>query len=467
MKDYFSDFISFSKKKNILTLQESINAVAELYTPQMIEPIMDSLYDELSTLDWETQANRVKSLGGIRSSYLGNAYLYLNENSKTFDVLKKTALYSDTTLVNEPLLSELHSWKQRGTGADRSFQLLAKYGLQMMAIKELFTTDINPPICYLVPSSVLTLKQQNALETTKTFIEETVVPFYASMLFKKELTSSDELFNFLGKFDSFKEFMTIVQKSEIPIINPDGSLVDEAKCQSIKQYYEDKYNKEVSLQNALFLIIRGRFGMGVYDLMVNGKFTSNFFTDFRGVWNNFLLLLKDKRFADFTVGKDTVSKDMMLLNALQGERFRWIGDVPLDKIKELRQRGELQEMRDLLNRNVTDIQNASDDEFGEVAIQVEYSLREGFKKHNVEISSLDKKYRSAYKIDVPSLIVSGALGLAASIYPPLAYVAGVTGGTTVIDIIKKYSEKKQELETLMKKPVAMLFDTYEKSKGAT
>ena len=66
-----------------------MNAVSELYTAEMIEPIMNSLHEELSSLDWETQANGIKRLGGICSSYLGNAYIYLNEKNKTFDVLKK------------------------------------------------------------------------------------------------------------------------------------------------------------------------------------------------------------------------------------------------------------------------------------------------------------------------------------------------------------------------------------------
>lgn len=424
--------------------------------------MMDSLYEELSNLDWKAQADGIKRLGGIRSSYLGNAYIYLNENNKTFDVLKKTALYSDTTLVNDPLLSELLTWKQRGSGEDRSFQILAQYALQLTSIEELFSTDLSPPICYLAPSSVFTLERQNATETTQTFIEENIVPFYASFLFKREFVSSDELFDFLSRFATFKDFLAATSGSKIPLINPDGMLVDEAKCQSIKQYWEDKYSIELSLQNALFLIIRGRFGMGAFDLMVNGGLTSNFFTDFKGVWNNLLLLLKDKRLVDATMGKDTISKNMMMLNALQGEQFRWLGDVPLNKIKELRQRGELQEMRELLGQNIDEIQNANVADFGEVATQVEYSLREGFKRHTEEVGSLDKKYRSSFNIDVPSLVVSGALGLASTVYPPLVYIAGITGGTTVIDILRKYGEKKHEHEELEKKPIVMLFDAYKK-----
>lgn len=463
IKDYFGDFAQFCKRKNVLTLQESVNACGELYPLRMIEPIMTSLYEELSSLDWETQANQIKKLGGVCSSYLGNAYIYLNEKNKTFDVLKKTALYSDTTLVNDPLLSELCTWKQRETGADRSFQILAQYALQLLSIEELFSNDINPPICYLAPSSVLILKQQNALETTQNFIEESVITFYASALFKRDFVSSNELFEFLSKFGNFRDFLAAIQKSEISLINPDGMLVDEAKCQSIKQYYEDKYCLELSMQDALFAIIRGRFGMGAYDLMVNGRFTPNFVTDFKGVWNNLLLLLKDKRLEVAAMRKGAVTKDMVMLNALQGEQFRWLGDVPLNKIRELRQRGELQEMRDLLGQNINDIQNANDADFGEVATQVEYSLREGFKRHNEEVSTLDKKYRSSYNIDLPSLIVSGALGVASTVYPPLVYVAGITGGTTILDIVRKYREKKQELEELKKKPVAMLFDAYEKT----
>jgi hypothetical protein len=471
LKDYFGPLVRYSSKKGYSGLLESVDAVAQIYTPQMVTPIMTSLSEELSKLNWKAQTEELDKIGGVRSSYLGNAYMYLNEDNKTFDFLKKTALYSDTTIISDPLISELLTWQQRKTGEVKSFQIIAQYALQLLAIEELFDSDINPPICYLAPSSVLTLKERNMEEATQNIIEEHIVPFYGSALFGRDFASSDELFEFLGKFKSFNEFLITVQSSEIPLINPDGTLVNENKCRSIKEYYEDKYCRDLSLPDALFAIIRGRFSMAAYDLIVNSRFTSNFATDFKGVWNSLLWLLeKDNEFLSKTVGKVPFSKDMMILNTFREEPLKWLGDVPLDKIKKLRERGELQEIRDILGKNVREIENVNDEEFHEVGKQVTYSLNEAFKRHSSKTKDLDDKYKTMYRIDAPSLVVTGILALTSAVYPPLAYIAGVTGavtgGTTALDIVKKYFEKREELKALQRKPVAMLFDVYKKSLGS-
>lgn len=455
--------MEYSKKKNVRTLQESVNAVSELYNPKIIESIMDSLYEELYSLNWDSQVEGIKRLGGVRSAYLGNAYMYLNDNNQTLDILKKSALYADTTLVNDPIMSELQTWKLRGTGEKRAFPILAVYACQVMLIEELFASDNNPPICYLTPSIMLTLQKQKTLETTQQFIEENIVPFYASQIFFEELSSKDELLDYLERFHSFKEFLTVTSKSKLSIVTPLGEIMDVAQCKSAKEYYEDKYDREYSLSGVIFAILRGRFGMGAFDLMINGRFTENFVTDFNGVWDNIQLLLRDSRLPESVKGKEFLSKNTMILNALQDEELRWLGNIPLNKIKELRQRGELQDMRDLLSNNTGNIQSANENDFAEVTLQVKYSLDEGFKKHSAKVAELDKKYRSIYKIDVPTLVVSGTLGLASSLYPPLALAAGITGGTTVLDVIKKYNEKRHEEEALKKKPIAMLFNVYKKS----
>ncbi len=389
--------------------------------------------------------------------------MYLNKTKKTFNFLKKTALYSDTTIINDPILSELMALQLRGTGEGQAFHIVAQYALQLLANKELFDSDVNPPICYLAPSTTLILQERHTYEATQNLVENHIVPLYSSLLFNRSFSSAEEVFNFLEKFKNFKEFLSEVQKSDVPIINPDGTMLTEEKCISIRDYYEEKYCQQYPLSGVLFAIIRGRFSMASYDIAVNGRYTSNFVTDFKGVWNSLLLLLKnDSEIISQSRGKPTLSKDALILNVLHDKSLNWLGDVPLDKIKKMRENGELQEMRDIIGKNIDKIQTTDETEFAEVGRQVKYNLNEAFKRHNAEIKTLDEKYKKQYQIDASTTVVSGVLGLASSVYPPLAVVAGIVGGRTVIDIVRNYFAKRGEVKYLRRKPVAMLFEVHNK-----
>jgi stress-induced morphogen len=164
--------------------------------------------------------------------------------------------------------------------------------------------------------------------------------------------------------------------------------------------------------------------------------------------------------------KRPLSKDTLVLNSLQTHEFRWIGNVPLNKIVEMRERGELQDMRELLSRSITEIETATDDEFVEVGRQVEYNLEQAFKKHRNEIQELSESYKNKYKIDVVSVAVTGTLGLISAMYPPLAQIIGFLSSSlaetvSVSKLIRDFFEERKSLRALQRKPVGMLFEAKE------
>lgn len=423
---------------------------------------MESLHQELVNLNWTAQENTVARLGGLKTAYMGHAYVYKRSPTMTLDFLKKTGLYSDTIIIRDPIFSELFTWKKRRAGEVQSFHLVAQWALHLLAIEELFSSELDPPICILAPNHVLSLERENGVEATDRFIHENIVPLFASYLFGDNFASDEKLMNFLSQVKSFNEFTSLVQKPEM-LVNPEGELTCEKDFQSMREYYRAKYNRDFTLPDSFWLFIRGRLTMMVYDQITNGKITSNFITDFKGVWNAYLWLIKNDNELIFEhLARKPISKDMLIINALQQEELKWIGNVPLNKIRELRERGELQEIRDILGQNVKAIQNVSDEEFVEVGRQIKHNLKEIFKKHDSEVKDLNEKYRRKYKIDVGTILVSGSIGIVSALFPPLTMAAGVTsvivGGGSVIQAIKDYISKREQLEALQKKPVAMLFD---------
>lgn len=462
LKDYFSELLDWASRKGY-SGPESIQATAQLYNPTLMKTLMESLHQELMNLNWTAQENTVARLGGLKTAYMGHVYMYGRSPTVTHDFLKKTGLYADTTIIRDPILSELLAWKERRTGEVLSFHLVAQWALHLLAMEELFSSELDSPICILAPSHILSLGE-NSVEATDRFIHDEIVPLLASYLFGKNFTSHEKLMDFLSKVKSFNELNSLVQKPEM-LISIDGEPACEKHFQSMMEYYRAKYNRDFTLPDSFWLFIRGRLTMMVYDQITNGKITSNFITDFKGVWNAYLWLIKNDNELTFEhLAKKPVSKDMLIINALQQEELKWLGNVPLNKIKELRERGELQEIRDILGQNVEAIQNVSDEEFVEVGRQIKYNLEEIFKKHDSEVKDLNEKYRRRYDIRVASIIVSGCIGVVSALYPPLALAAGfsssILGSGSILTMVNEYVKKREQLEALQKKPVAMLFDAH-------
>lgn len=464
LKDYFSDLQKWASKKRYSELEFYL-AINDLYSPTMMKTTMESLFQELSKLEWNTQASNIARLGGLKTAYLGNIYSIRRSSLETFDYLKRVGLYSDTIIVNDPILSELLTLEKRQTGEIASFLPVAYWARHLLAIEDLFSSDLNTPICTLAPSHVFSLEREGILESTDCFLDETVARLFASDIFQYEFRSKQELMDFLSHLKNFDEFITLAKKREL-LVNPEGEPVDEKFLQELRENWEHKYNRALSFPDSLYMLLRGRQTMLTYDLVVNGKIASNFITDFKGIFSHFLWQAKnDNKLVFDHLEKKPLSKDMLILNALQLEELKWLGNIPLGKLKKMRERGELQEMRDVLRQNVKDIHDVNDEEFVEVGRQVKYNLEEAFKRHDSNVKELNEKFKRRYAISGATVVVSGSLGMVSALFPPLtlaiSVVSSILGSESLMQMVKNFLSKREQLQALQKKPVAMLFDAHE------
>ena len=164
-----------------------------------------------------------------------------------------------------------------------------------------------------------------------------------------------------------------------------------------------------------------------------------------------------------------LSKDSAIISALQQENLNWLGNVPINKIADLRNADELTDLRELLGKEIRTIRDSSDEEFVGVWQQVSHNIDVALKKHSQEVSRLDREYRRTYKIDLTKLSITGAIGIASSLFQPSPWafgtlsVIGVVASNTALGVYKIYLNKRREVETLRKKPIAILFDAKEQA----
>ncbi len=461
LKDYFQILQKYTKENGL----KASECLCDIYNQELIKGTLLTLIEELESLDWESQKIGIDALCGTKSVYLGNAYLYNNTQNNTEEFLKKTALYADTLIINEPILSELLSWEKRGTGDLSAFNLVAQYALRLLAMEDLFDTHLNPPICYLAPCSVLCLGQ-GVYGPADQFIHERIVPSYAGKIFCEKFDSYEELIQFLTKYTSFEDFIADVRKSNVPFVNPDGTPVTKKEFLKVKGYYDDKYEGYFELPEALFLLLRGRFSAPAYDLMVNGRYATCFATDFEGVWNNFVWLLNnDNNEVSSKYRPKALSRDSLVLHTMNNEKLKWLGNIPLEKIVEMRERGELLDMRELLSRCISEIEDVSDEEFLEVSKDALYRLQQAFRKHSSEMNELNSTFKRKYNIKLASIAVTGSLGIASAMFPPLAQSIGLLSSglietVSISKLIADYFDERDSIKALKRRPIGLLFDAY-------
>ena len=350
--------------------------------------------------------------------------------------------------------------KKEGSGWEISFPLVLSSAIDFLYLKEMFVSDLETPVCSLAPAIAWSLEKEKRLKTTDDILYQTQVSI-GSKVFGKKFSSYNELETYLSKIPS-PEFFFSQAKDTSVLLDPQGSSVSISAFQQYKSYFEKKYRRSFGDDEIYGSLLRGNFSMITYDLAYHGKFKTVMSTDFKGVWKNLLWLMQNSKIkSSKVVREEAQSKDSCILQALQEDNIRWLGNIPLNKINEMRERGELQELRELLGKNIETIEDVSDEEFFEVGQQVKYNIEQAIKRHSNQVHDLDDKYRSKYELDATSLIVSGALAITASFFPPLAGVASLVGGTSLYSIIKNYREKREKIKELQRKPVGMLFNAYQ------
>lgn len=460
LNEYFREAYEIASK-NKFVKDNYWNKTIEAYDPASAIAIMDSLYEDLKKIDWGSQEQRIRNTGGLKASYTGSVYSYLQNVSQTAQFLKKASLYADTIIINDSILSELWAWQKKGrTGWEISFPVVLNSAIDYLCLKDLFVTDVEPPVCSLAPALVWSLEKENRLNIADNMVYQTETSV-ASQVFGEEFSSIKELRTFLSKITSTELFFSLA-KNITMLGDPNGADLTPAAFQKFRDYFEKKYMRFFDNEEIYESLLRSNFSMVVYDLVGNGKFKSVISTDFKGVWKSLVWLLQNPYLGLSEVAKEKVaSRDSFLLHALQEDNIRWLGNIPLSKIREFRERGELQELRDMLGENIETIERVSDEEFFEVGEQVKYNIEQAIRRHSSEVQDLNEMYRKKYKTGTSSLIVSGALAITASVLPPIAWVASILGGTSVYNIIQDFIEKKERIKELQRKPIASLFDAHQ------
>ncbi len=423
---------------------------------------MSSLYQELSTLDWAIQDSAVKRLGGLKAAYIGSGYSYSRAEPTTSDFLRKTCLYTDSVILADDIFNALLSNHKELSGHKDYFPSCIFSGIihsaiNLLAIEDFFTSDTEAQMCTLAPPIEWNLEKKNLIEP----LGEKELLSYSSDVFGREFSSMKSLQEFVSSITNFEHFFALARKPEM-LTSATGEQSSPKSLENIRMNFESRHGQSYPSQ---FIYLHF---LGVHDLHVAtdlcefGNYQATLATDFRGVWNElFRIIRRDNENILRTQQKTLFTKESLIISSLQQEELKWLGNVPLNRLVELRQKGELADLRDLIGRNIKNIENASDEDFVEVGNDVRYNINTALRKHENEVKGLNEKYRRLIDLSATgavSCVVSGTLGFIASAFQPLALASAVIGSPVLIQTCKDYLTYRDARKELKTKPVAMLFD---------
>ena len=461
LEDYFGVHFERMKKKRQGTL-EATRASLEAYNPALADSVFDTLFEELTHLDWDSVEHGLRQQGGVKAFIQAPVQFLLSPKS-----IKKQSLYADTVALSPPIVHTRRVNYQLMEPIARLSQIIHS-SLSLLQMKELFLADTTPPIAVLVRPAPFSNDASHKLWSE---LADRDGLHACSEVFDTTFSSESELLEFVQRHITLDNLCHDAKKPEVfashaPSLGGAKYPFREALELAMKATYGFFSYAFSSLNDPELLTFAVEFGiLGAISatdsqLFSCGSYGAQPIADDRKEWQR--LIWKFEHDNEFFAEKlGTGRKDSLVMNALRLDDFSWLGNVPIEGIVKLREDGELQNVRDTLSRGIERIETVSDEDFSEVTRQVGYNLDQEFKRHKTQLKNLDEKFRRKYNFDVASVAVGGSIAVISALFQPLAVAAGIVGGGSLMKFISDVLAERSKKAELRRKPVALLFEAYE------
>lgn len=359
--------------------------------------------------------------------------------------VKRSGLYVDTIIIPDPLMNI--ATFMRPAFADKKLYLdkLIRHVFNILKLRELMLAGTKEKIVLLYPTNIQTLDSKTQ-EQIFADAESRYLKYFNELLGKR-LNSRDEIIELLKSYETTSDlFKNLKNVSMLP------NTINTPK------YFEAKMGEMFSLNR--------KFNIPKYK-NINEAFGIYVFTQFLRVQEHehYCRLLVAEPIYDYELpwsflNFDLGGQDMdpAILNALQTKEFEWIGNIPLEALKILREEGQMEYMRSTLRNGITSMQSKTDKDMSKTIKQLQENIREAFKKQKSETKELKKLVDSIIKKDIPIEVGAYLVG-----FIPL-YGNFLTLPAVAKSVYDKYQIRqtaKKELDRKEKGAINLLLKSYD------
>lgn len=360
--------------------------------------------------------------------------------------VKRSGLYVDTVIIPDPLMNMATFMKPAFADKKLYLDKLIRHVFNVAKLRDLILASTKEKIVLLYPTNIQTLDA----ETEKQIFadaETQHLNFFEELIGYK-FTSKHDVIDHLKTYDTTQDFFKAIKNIAILPAAIKSPRAFEEKMEEMfglsRKFNAPKYK---NLCEAFALYVLGQFARVQEHKYYCKLLIAEPIYDYELPWS----------FLNYDLGGQDI--DPAILNALQTSDFNWIGNVPLEALRVLREEGQMEYMRSVLRNGITSMQSKTDKDLSKTIRQLQENVREAFEKQKSETKGLKKLVGDILKKEI-SIEVGAFL---------VGFIPHIGNFLTLPAVAKSVYEKYQKMQTAKKKlassekgAINLLLKSYEK-----
>jgi hypothetical protein len=426
------------------------------------------LVDLFKDLQQFWQANREPLRQAIRDS--GALVLEAREyGTVDVDLISKFALYYDSIALLDPLGSTAEAisfWADRAT----PLQILGglRAVLHHIAMEPLAISGGEFPILILHPSNDARSPNERQKQIFDSALNLSLTCLQGLLDFGEPLRSREDIARLSARIAPERILQAIQQN---PILR--GSQITPSSlvefCQEGYEYWfgetpaSTRVSEVAKMLTGLDLLLYKNF-YEIAELDIEARLVGSFpllHESFQWALYNRYLFHSTQETA-FRLG---LTQDEAIVLSFQSPRLQWLSNITVTELVALREKGFMQEMRDLFRLHSGLLRNATLDDYRAVGAGLERQLSEAMQAHSERLRKDQADLKRKLGLSALSLLVGAAFGICSAALPalqPLAVVAvgysAIVGAKSVRDIVNEALSEKRHSQALASRPVGVLLN---------
>ncbi|WP_019637335.1 hypothetical protein [Paenibacillus fonticola] len=409
---------------------------------QTILASLDDLEEDLTEF-WKKNKSKVIELTS-KTDFFKVIYCGSPSPLDGVDFIKRTALYIDSLLIEDPL-SFLLRTKQVATDNAYLNQLI-KHSFNLLDLKRLFFGDGNIPLLIIFPSLIDDEEKKKVRGVIEKSGDE-----YFRLLFERDFLDTEDIFDYLSEMKDVDQLLTTIK--EPSILFPDILDKKERLIEMYEDIRESWQYKDFSLGSSLGYKIYGQFlNLGTQVFQAH-ELSSQISFDKKEYWNLYKWDINQAQ----GMNPDL---DSTILNAVQLEEFRWLENLDIDKINLVRNQEELSNIRSVIRKNINITVNGVNEE--KVKEQAMKNMEKALIEHSKRLDDYTEKLKKKIPIDTLAVVVGTMTSIPASL--SLLPVAGAI--STIYGIYDYFINTRQTIlgkKQIQNSLMGVLFDANQNS----
>jgi len=399
---------------------------------------VDDLNEDICAF-WDKNANTVIShlqhSVNFRANYCGTL-----SPLDGYDFVKRTALYVDSILIEDPLImiTQLKDLSEDNAYLSR----MIEHVFNLIDMKELFFGLGDYPVLTIFPPFRTERNRQEIMNA----VNASGLKYFETLM---EAPFSD-----IGSFFEYmKNIKDLRALSEI-IKHP--QMLPKSESQSHPEFLQEVYEritgeskvyKDASVGETLALKVLGQLTAVGTESFNSAQLSAQMVFDSSIHWKMYKWgLTNDFKQPDI---------DNVIINSLQLDEFKWLGNVPMNKLLQMRREGELSSLRSLIGKNIYSSTHASAD-LEISAKQAMSNIEDALIDHSKELSLIDTELRKKYLVDSSMAVLGVVSGLVSGPLSPLSLVGLSSSLYGMYDLGKGIASMHKKKDKLASGVIGML-----------